>query len=380
MKHARDVAAAGKNRSRGNALRRVLATPAALLVVAVIAPASAPSVKPPVKTLGSFPGVARAFAYDAGRFAWTDSAFVLHVRTVHTKAQTTIGYTDWYGEYRSPVAGRRLVLEQRRLLWLSTVGVMPDGLVDFVYTGTVGSTHARKLASTNVYLWLSNGDYPTATIVGDAAGLSYGIAGAEQSDPDGGPWELVGGVWSIVSGEPQQAADAPPAYLLARAAGRIAIVPAVLIERYSDWSYAAPGGTVEIRNATSGALISSFPTGTVRALALSKNIAAVLEDNWVNLYNVATGELLGSTSVPADTAGELEIEGSRIVFRTNHAIKLLNAATGRVSTLATTTPWRPSGVAIDGRTVAWAESKRIAPGEASRKTFKTRIRAITLAS
>jgi hypothetical protein len=377
MERAQDVATAGIGRRRRDALRWVLATTATLLVVAVTT-AAAPAAKPPVKTLVSFPGVARAFTYDAGRIAWIDSAFDLRIRTLRTNTQKTIGYANWYEEVKPDPPGRRLVLERSRLLWLSTRGAMPDSLVDCVYTGTVGSARAHRLTWLEYDNFLSPDRTIPTTIAGDASGFSYGIAAAAETEPDSGLYEVGGGVWSIVGGNKRQVPGIPPAFVLARAAGRVAIVPAVISDPPS--ATAVGNGTVEIRNATSGALISSFPTGTVRALALSKDIAAELEGSWVNLFDVATGELLGSTSVPADTASELDIEGPRIIFRTNHAIKLLNTDTGRVSTLATTTPWRPSGLAIDGRTVAWAESKRIAPGEVSRKTFKTRIRAITLTS
>ena len=59
------------------------------------------------------------------------------------------------------------------------------------------------------------------------------------------------------------------------------------------------------------------------------------------------------------------------------SIGLLDAATGKMSTVVTT-QWRPTAVRIDGGTVAWVEQRRIALGEVSKKTFRARIRTVAL--
>jgi hypothetical protein len=105
---------------------------------------------------------------------------------------------------------------------------------------------------------------------------------------------------------------------------------------------------------------------------------AVLTVNRINRYRVSDGELVGSTPVPADTAAELEATVGHAVFRTRHSVRLIDLSTGTMRTLATTTSWQPTAVAIDGRTVSWAESRRVAPGEPSRRTFQTRIRTLVV--
>lgn len=337
----------------------------------------------PAKTLVTFPGIARAFAYDAGRVAWIDSAWALRIRTVRTGAERKILYTNPYEEIPdfpaeiTPflAANRRLVLERRRLVWRSTRGRSLAEAADHVYIGTVDAGRGRRVA-TEVHTdgWV--GGYVTG-IAGDGSGFSYGVVTVEQVAPESDRTHVVGGsLWLIVDGRLRRVPDTPPAIVFARAAGRVAIAPVDLNER--SGGDPVPAGTVEIRNATTGALISTFSVGRVRAVALSREIAAVLVGRRIKRYDVVSGQLLGLTVVPADTAFDLDMAADRIVFRPKSAINVLDASTGRISTAATTTPWRPSGVAVDGRTVSWAESRRIAPGEVSKKTFRTRIRTAAL--
>lgn len=329
----------------------------------------------PVKAVVTFPGIARAFAFDAGRLAWIENTWELRIRTLRTGTQHTIRYTNQYEEIPDFSGRRRLVMEQRRLLWLSTRGRGMSEDADHVYGATVDAVRGRRLTTeAHVEGWV--GGYVVG-VAGDASGFSYGVVTLKETKPGGDRYQVAdGGVWSVADGTKRKVPGAPPAFVLARAAGRVAIVPA----NTSELPAGAPfdTGKVEIRNATTGTVISNFSSGRVRALALSKEVAVVLVGRRINRYEVASGRLLGSTAVPGETGTDLDIEADRIVFRTSRSIKLLDAATGRVTTVATTTPWRPSGVAIDGRTVAWTESMRIAPGDVSRKTFRTRIRTVTL--
>src|SRR5664279_433548 len=67
--------------------------------IAVLGTAAAPAaVGPPPATLFEFAGVARSFDADAGRVAWIDSAWALHVRSLRSGVETRILYTNPYEE------------------------------------------------------------------------------------------------------------------------------------------------------------------------------------------------------------------------------------------------------------------------------------------
>jgi hypothetical protein len=363
MEHLQDLVA----RRRG--LLALAATSVAVLGTGAAAASG------PAPTLLTFPGVAQSFAAAAGRVAWIDSAWALHVRSLRSGAETKILYTDPSKELPSLTSEPRLVLEPNRLLWLSTrsAGMFYDA--DRVYVAAVGATHGRRVASV-VHGEGVDGGYITG-VAGDAEGFAYGTVTVSHGTTDPTLYQASGGgVWTLVGSTPRRLPGAGPSYVLAESAGRIAIAPVDTDERKDGTPVAA--GTIEIRNATTGALVSSVsPTGTFRAATLTPTTLAVLVGNQVVRYAVPSGRLLGSTAVAADTASALASGGGRIAFRRTRSIGVLDATSGRVSMLMAATG-RPTGVAIDGQMLAWAESRRIAPGEASKKTFTTRIRTSAL--
>ena len=223
-----------------------------------------------VTTVVTFPGVAREFDYEAGRVAWIDSAWALRVRVVRTGAQQKFLYTNPYEEIPAFSSRRRLVLEQRRLLWLSTRGLGSRGLADHadhVYLGDVERLRGRRVAR---YVHFGGLDGSSVNgVAGDSTGFSYGVVTVRETAPDSRRYRVTGGaVWSVIDGRPRLVPDTPPAIVLGRAAGRVAIAPLDTSERRSGVPVAA--GPVEIRNATSGVLVSSFSPGPVRAFALSR--------------------------------------------------------------------------------------------------------------
>lgn len=332
----------------------------------------ASGVPPVVATVVTFPGIAREFDYDSGRAAWIDSGWALRIRVGRTGAGLKLLYTNPYEEIPDHSGRRRLFLEQRRLVWLSRRGRGISTEADHIYLGGVTPLRGHRVSTA---AHNSEGSYVLG-LGSDASGFSYGFAEVEPIDPDLSRFRVVGGgVFSIVDGRRRRVPGAPAAIVLGRAAGRVAIAPVDMSDRRGGVPVAA--GPVEIRDATTGALVSSFSPGRVRAFALSPRIAAVLTRRKIDRYDVTTGKLLGSTEVPADVADDLDIEGTRIVFRRMRSIRLLDTATGKVATVATT-QWRPTAVRIDGGTVAWVEQRRIAVGEVSKKTFRARIRIIAL--
>lgn len=342
--------------------------------VAVLGTAAA-AASGPAPTLVTFPGVAQSFAAAAGRVAWIDSAWAVHVRSLRSGAETKILYTDPSKELPSLISEPRLVLEPNRLLWLSTrsAGMFYDA--DRIYVAAVGATHGRRIASV-LHGEGVDGGYITG-VAGDAGGFAYGMVTVSHGTTNQTLYQASGGgVWTLVGTTPRRLPGAGPAYVLAESAGRIAIAPVDTDERKDGTPVAA--GTIEIRNAITGALVSTIsPAGAFRAATLTPTTLAVLVGNNVVRYAVPSGRLLGSTAVAADTASALASGGGRIAFRRTRSIGVLDATSGRMSMVMAATG-RPVGVAIGAQTLAWAESSRIAPGEAPKKTFMTRIRTTAL--
>jgi len=347
----------------------------ATVVFTALGAGASPAGGPLPATVISFPGVARSFAAAAGRVAWIDTAWVLHVRSVRSGVETTIRYTNPYEEIPSFSAGPPLVLEPRQLLWLSTRGTGSLEDADHVYVASVGATHGRRVANT-VHGERVDGGY-VAGLAGDSAGFAYGIVTVKAVPAAEHRYQVSGGgVWTLTGATPRQLPGAPPAIVLAESAGRVAIAPVDNGERQEGTPLAA--GTVEIRNATTGAVVSSVtPTGAVRAAALTPTTLAVLAGGRIARYDAATGKLLGTTPAPADTAAELDAAGMQLAFRRTRSVDVVDLTSGRISKLVPTS-WRPAGVALDGLTLAWVEQRRIAPGNVSKKTYTTRIRTLAL--
>lgn len=355
-------------------LRSLLAVAASAVLASGAAAAARPESP---STLAVFSGVARSFDADAGRVAWIDSAWVLHVRSARSGVETTIHYTNPYQEIPSLATGPPLVLEPRQLLWLSTRGVAGFEDADHTYVATVGATRGRRLTNL-VHSEGGAGGYVTG-LAGDGSAFAYGTVTVNEIQTNGSVYQVSGGgVWTLTGSMLRRLTGAPPAIVLAESAGRVAIAPVDTGERQDGTP--AGAGTVEVRNAATGALVSSvMPTGPIRAAALTPTILAVLAGTQIERYDVASGKLLGSTRVAADTASQLDAAGELIAFRRSRSVGVLDARSGRISKMVVTS-WAPTGVALDGRTLAWAERRRVAPGAVSKKTFNTQIRTLTLPS
>lgn len=357
-------------RTRGAAVARRLATAVALLAVAAL-PAAASSPAP--RTLVSLPGVVYAFAHDNGRIAWIETTWELRIRAVAGGAPKTIRYTNQYEERQESGPGR-LALGGRRAVWLSSRGGFD--IADRVYTATTAAPRPRLLEKQS-HLDGHDGGYVTG-IAGDASGFAYGVVEVTEIGPCPCKYKVTGGAARLVdAGTKRDLPGAPPPFLVARAGARVAVVPASVDPRPE--AQPLPAARVEVRDAKTGAVVSTFsPSGPVRAITLSARVVAVLAGGRIERYDVATGNLVGATPVSAQVARELDIEGARIVFRDNRTIRLLDSASGRVSVLAKTTPWKPVAVSIEGRTVVWVETMRVRPGDISRRTFRSRIRLVLL--
>src|SRR5687767_10346983 len=111
-----------------------------LAALVVLVPGSGASISaPPPRVLASFPGVARAVAFDGRRVAWIETTWEIRLKTT-TRPQSTrvIRYTSQYHAFfaeRYPW----LLLGGDRIAWLSTRSV---GGAGFDLIGRVYETSA----------------------------------------------------------------------------------------------------------------------------------------------------------------------------------------------------------------------------------------------
>jgi hypothetical protein len=147
---------------------------------------------------------------------------------------------------------------------------------------------------------------------------------------------------------------------------RVALVPARRFSHCATACDSFPGpaaasnGPVEIRDAATGALVASFsPKGTVKAVAVSAQVVAVLvqrgPSKQIERYDAETGAPVDTTTVPSTTANTLAIAGPAIVYQTHREIWLYDARGGKKTRLARAGA-TPIGLSIEDRRVAWAEN------------------------
>jgi hypothetical protein len=347
------------------------------------AASTAPAKTPRATTVTSFPGVARELAIGPRDVAWIDSASALHVRTLKAGRETLLVYTDPSKEFKRSDVFPRLAVSAHTVAWLSVRALGNDGEVDRVYSAPASNLRARHTA-TYVHAEGSTGDYVFG-VAADAGGVSYGVARLTAVEPEETSTTLSGGTWSVGSGAPHRLLGAPPGFVLARADGWIAIEPARVAA--SAPLVVSGTGFVEIRDAASGALVSTLrPGGTtpffpenLHAVALTARIGVILVNDVFDRFDIATGKLLGSTPAPYGTVPQLGVAAGQVVFQDGSDIWGLDPTSGRLRVVMRPSgPWGIDRVAANGTTVIWAESQQIAPGEPSRKTYKSRIRRFTL--
>ena len=106
-----------------------------------------------------------------------------------------------------------------------------------------------------------------------------------------------------------------------------------------------------------GGLIAQFtPQGTVRALALSGSVAAVVDElvdgiRTIERYDPTTGALVGTTDVASGDG--LAVSGNTLVYAVGTKIEAMDATTGAQRLLATS-PAPAIGLSVAGKRVAWA--------------------------
>jgi hypothetical protein len=232
-------------------------------------------------------------------------------------------------------------IDDRRVRWLTELGET-GGVGDYYDLAADGPTRAFAWATVD----FPEDDEPTCWE--DDVPCRYAVVGGRARRVVGRTSVRIPGV--------------PPPVDFDASAGRIAVVPADRTIRANPVPRAVADGPVEIRDAESGTLVTSFaPTGRVWAVALAGRSAAVLvaraDGKRIERYDAVTGALRGARPVPANTATDLDVAGTRVVYRVGRAIRLFDSA--RAATSRLWTPRRtPMDVSIEGRRVVWATNSR----------------------
>jgi hypothetical protein len=183
-------------------------------------------------------------------------------------------------------------------------------------------------------------------------------------------WQLAGGrILRLAGAKAAAVRGLPPAVLIAGASGRLALVEPARSATSKprgpfDWPRAAANGSVQIRDAATASLVTSFrPRGTVRAVALSAYRAIVLvqlgEDLRIEWYDADTGARLGAASVPRSTARRVSTDGRFVAYAGRRTVSVLDLETG-TQRLVASTSGEPVGPSVRAGRVVWGENGRVA--------------------
>jgi len=310
----------------------------------------------------------RAFAQDSSHFAWVDRKWRLEAHKLGSKAKTVL-----VGTARPYVGGSDAVPPQLALAGSRVVWTRNGGGNDFetaIFARQVATrAKARIVFNTAADRVERTGSYFGALTAGTST-VDFTTVDYECVDPNdcsklaAKPSPIDGAFRVVGTGSRAQVPNAPGSLELAVSAGRIASVSApdhlsaTEISDVSSPSLGRPGLRIEIRNATTGHVTSAFtPHGTVRALALTGSVAAVIDDlgngtRQIERYDAATGALLGSTGNIA-VGTTLSTAGNTFVCAVDEKVEALDATTGARRVLAVS-PAPPIGLSIVGKRVAWA--------------------------
>ena len=341
-------------------MRRTAIAMAALVVAA--APGAAAHGLAPPATIATVQGQVGDVAQDSGTVAWLESGAsgcALHVHPLSGGTDRTAKYSPGClpGEQDLSLAGGRAA-------WGGYVEVRCSETTAAVYLNA-------KLVQEFPGDCLG---YRTAFQGLATDGTSFFAALLETSPPpgssrcgDGGPchWQLAGGrIVRLAGSKLVTVPGLPPAALIAGSNGRLALVaPAQTASsngRTFDWPRAATNGTVQIRDAKSARLLTSFrPQGIVRAIALSATRAVVLVQASAALrvewYDADSGNRLGSTRVPGSTARHLSTDGRFTAFAAGKTVRVLDIETG-VQRIVSTATSEPVGLSVRAGRLVWGEN------------------------
>ena len=182
-------------------------------------------------------------------------------------------------------------------------------------------------------------------ITGAAATLAYSLFTLNGSFGN-----ITGGdLKTVAGGVATPLAGAPAAALMAATSSRIALVPA---PRTSN-------DVVEVRDASTGAVITSFPVvGTVRHIAMWGSTVALLIKGSLGHQRIvtrdaSTGAVLRSWLVSDATGGQIDVSGAGVVYHVGGTIRLLYRVNGNRGTIKVESG-SIVGLSIEGRRIVWA--------------------------
>ena len=339
-----------------------------MLAVSVAAPGAGAKSSAKRRTLVTTKTSIRAFAQSGSRIAWVDRKWHVDARKLGPKAKTLLVGTA------NPIVTNNGVPPQLALAGSRVVWTRSGGGNEFetsVWARQIGARAVPRIVFiTSADRIERSGSYFGALAAGGST-LAFTTVEYECVDPDtcselASQPSRVGGVFRVVgTSRSAQVPDVPGSLELAASSGRVAILPApelispTEIGDVASPRLAQPGATVEIRNASTGDVISEFtPPGTVRALALAGPVAAVVDElpdgtRNIERYDATTGALLGTT-IGVAVGDTLAANGQTFVFAVGGGkIESMDAATGTQEVL-TVSPTPPVGLSVSGKRVAWA--------------------------
>jgi hypothetical protein len=302
------------------------------------------------------------FAQDDGVLAWEeccggehDIRSTIRVRSARNRTIIVSRFDGGDG----PIGIDQFALGGQRVLWAGFTSCCLNGY-GYVETAAPAS-RPNDLQRLGLEEWVW-GDYP-AGAAGDGATLVYSVTQIVPLN-EAGDWHVAGGeTWRVVGRKRVRVPLVPPAALIAAARGRVAVVPADLrtFDRSIDVELsAARRARVQIRDAVSGALLSSFsPNGRVTAIGMDAGtVAAIVRSGRqarVEWYSARSGEARGSVDVDPAVTDTIDVSGRTVVLARGMRIFAVDTALRRLRELSTSNS-KPIGLSIEGTRVAWAEN------------------------
>lgn len=339
-----------------------------MLATAIAVPAAGASSTAKPHTLLTTKTPIRAFAQDSRRIAWVDRKWRVQARKLGPTARTVlVGKANALGINDN--VPPRIALAGSRVSWTRTGG--GNDFETSVWVRQAGSSAKGRI----VFNTAADREERTGSYFGALAAGSSTLAFStvdydcvDQSDCSKlaeQPSALDGVSRIIGTSRTAQLPNVPGGLALAISSGRVALLrapsqlSATAIRDVTSPQLAKPGARVEIRNATTGKLLSQFePPGTVKALALAGSVAAVVDElpngtRNIERYDTSSGDLLDETANGVAVGNTLAASGNTFVFCVGgRKIEAMNAATGAQKVLAVSQS--PIGLSISGKRVAWA--------------------------
>ncbi len=310
----------------------------------------------------------RAFAQDAGRIAWVSGKWNVEVRALggNRKHRTLlVGSAKPFSGLAPEALPPHLALAGSKVLWTRSGG--GNELETDIYARNAGDRHRPRLLGGEAGDNQEGGGFFGA-LAGAGSTAVYSFVDYKcVFDAGGGCSKLalnsfVPGTYRVTGSGSDRLPAVPTASELAVSGRRVAVLPpADQITQFPEIAappLAEPGLTVEVFDTVTATRLGQFtPPGTVRALALSGTLGAVVDEaadgtRTIERYNTATGALIGSTAVAAGDT--LVASGNTLVYAVRNQIEAMDATTGSRQVLAVS-PGLPIGLSVVGKRVAWAD-------------------------